>query len=98
MEAILSQNLSDPDRALTALIEAANAAGGHDNITVAIGAVRDAASSAGAKAESITVPEADEDAADLEMYILETLFQNDSPSSEAPEATTDKMAIRPPKS
>lgn len=96
IRAVVKRNAGDPQRAIDALIEAANAAGGHDNITVAIAEVRETGASAHAASDSLTVPETDDSTVALEESLLEKLFDNTSSTTDFVEANTDKIPIRPP--
>ena len=98
MAAVVKRHADDPTSAIDALIEAANAAGGHDNITVAIAEVRDAAGSVAAASDSMTVPETDESTNNIEEALIDRLFDGSDSMSEYVEADTDKIPIfRPPK-
>lgn len=97
MEAVVARNAGDPSKAIDALIEAANAAGGHDNITVAIAEVRDAPEVHTEASESMTVPETDERTLPVEESLIETLFDGEElAASHYIEPNTDKIPIRPP--
>lgn len=94
--AVVARNAGSPSGAIDALIAAANAAGGHDNITVAIAEVREAPGGSAADAQSTTVPESDDSMMNLEESLLQTLFDADTTSARYVEANTDKIPIRPP--
>lgn len=97
MQAIVRRFPGDPEGAIAGLIDAANAAGGHDNITIAIGEVQQANGAAAEKADSMTVPETDDNAtARIEEELLESLFGDSPQTSRVTEAITDKIRIRPP--
>lgn len=97
MAAVVKRNAGDPSAAVNALIEAANAAGGHDNITIAIAEVQDDTDNTGVAAATMTVPEPDDEGIASELKLLETLFESSRPTSNYAEATTDKIPIFRPK-
>ncbi len=96
MAGVVASHASDPAAAIDALIAAANSAGGHDNITVAIAEIRDASDPASTATDSVTIPEADERAVSLEESLIDELFESGQSSSHYVEADTDKIPIRPP--
>lgn len=96
MAGVVAQHAGDPAAAIDALIAAANAAGGHDNITVAIAEVREAPDTAAASTESVTVPEPDDSSISLEESLIDSLFEGESASNDFVEVNTDKIRIRPP--
>ncbi len=98
MAAVVKRNAGDPAKAIDALIEAANGAGGHDNITIAIAEVREAADSTVARIDAMTVPEADDRTIAIEEALIDKLFSSDQSASDYVEANTDKIPIRPPQS
>jgi protein phosphatase len=95
MQAIVMRHPDDPQAALTALIETANRAGGHDNITVAIARVRDGKTPGTSPRQSLTIPETDDDTAAVEQKIIEALFRPGLSNSDLPDDDTDKIPIRP---
>lgn len=96
MAGVVAKHAADPAAAVDALIAAANAAGGHDNITVAIAEVREAPESSGASSEALTVPEPDDSTIELEEALIERLFDGDGDMNELVDVNTDKIRIRPP--
>jgi serine/threonine protein phosphatase PrpC len=92
---ILARRAQDPKRAVGDLIAAANEAGGPDNITVAIAAVRAAEGDGCGSPLSETVPEPSEDAAEQEIASLGALFREPAHSATPPEVQTDKIPIDP---
>ncbi len=96
MASVVARHVGDPAAAINALIDAANAAGGHDNITVAIAEVRDAPEAAAASTESLTVPETDDTTISIEESLVDRLFAGESASSDYVEANTDKIRVHPP--
>lgn len=96
MGEVVAKHSGDPAAAIDALIAAANAAGGHDNITVAIAEVREAPESPGEASEALTVPETDDSTIAMEESLIETLFDGESAASDLVEVNTDKIRIRPP--
>ena len=95
MAAVVARNVGDPAAAIDALIAAANAAGGHDNITVAIAEVREAPDVAQAASEALTVPEPDDSTIPLEESLIDSLFEGESAASDLVEVNTDKIRIPP---
>lgn len=97
MNAVVKRQAGDPAAAIEALINAANGAGGHDNITVAIAEIRDAGSAAATATESLTVPETDDHTMPIEEALIARLFDSAQSSSDFVEPNTDKIPIlRPP--
>lgn len=93
---VLNQHSTDPARAIQALIDTANHAGGQDNVTVAIGVIEDTDLPPGAAVDAKTIPETAEEAAYLEAAYLQELFP--SPGMEEnrpPEPDTDKIPTLP---
>jgi len=96
MANVVAKNAGDPAAAIDALIAAANSAGGHDNITVAIAEVREAPESASASSEALTVPETDDSTIAMEESLIDSLFDGETPTNDFVEVNTDKIRIRPP--
>jgi protein phosphatase len=95
MAAVAARHAGDPTAAVEALIDAANAAGGHDNITVAIAEVRESTDSAAATTDSMTVPEINDEAMTIEQNLIDLLFDQQQDSSDYVGANTDKIAVHP---
>lgn len=95
IEGVLARRTHDPKQAVSDLIGAANAAGGPDNITVAIAIVHDADGDGQRPNMTETVPEPSEDAAECEIASLGALFANVSGTDAVPEARTDRIRIDP---
>jgi protein phosphatase len=96
MADVVAKNSGDPAAAIDALIAAANGAGGHDNITVAIAEVREAPESVSASSEALTVPETDDSTIAMEESLIDSLFDGETPTNDFVEVNTDKIRIRPP--
>jgi protein phosphatase len=96
MADVVGKHSGDPAAAIDALIAAANAAGGHDNITVAIAEVREAPEAVSASSEALTVPETDDSTIAMEESLIDSLFDGETPINDFVEVNTDKIRIRPP--
>ncbi len=96
MAHVVAKHSGDPAAAIDALIAAANSAGGHDNITVAIAEVREAPESVSASSEALTVPETDDSTIAVEESLIDSLFDGETPTTDFVEVNTDKIRIRPP--
>ena len=95
IEKILAASYPDPDAAIENLIEAANNAGGHDNVTIAIAVVDDPGSGKDIKAIEVTVPESSDDEADEEVQALLELVPA-ADDAESDDVSTDKIRIVEP--
>jgi serine/threonine protein phosphatase PrpC len=88
----------DQERAVKDLIERANQAGGHDNVTVAIAVVQESSSTFTMERLLETAPEATPEEAEQEMYLLRDLGLSIEAPEEAPtdEVDTDRIKIVSP--
>ncbi|MEW5701924.1 MAG: Stp1/IreP family PP2C-type Ser/Thr phosphatase [Candidatus Zixiibacteriota bacterium] len=93
--AILSRQGQSAARAVGELIAAANAAGGPDNITVAIAEIDDVDEPVEGRQKTETVPEPSDTVADQESGALDALFPGVKGSATVPEAQTDRIRIDP---
>jgi serine/threonine protein phosphatase PrpC len=94
--AVIGKSHPDLEAAVQGLIDAANRAGGQDNVTVAIGALEDTDSVPGVLVTARTVPETPDEAAPVEMAYLQELFPSGVPTDDySDEPDTDKIPTLP---
>lgn len=96
MAKILTDTYPNAEDAIGGLIEAANEAGGHDNVTIAIAVVDDPGKGKDVKDIDVTVPESSDDESDLEVQALLELLPSSDSNDDGDEASTDKIRIVQP--
>lgn len=93
IERTLAGTYPDPEKAIRYLIEAANAAGGHDNVTIALAVIEETSVSNDVREMNETVPESAPGPVDLEQaYIAEMLKES---AAESDDEDTDRIRIIP---
>lgn len=81
----------DPEKAIRYLIEAANSAGGHDNVTIAIAVIDQVDIEDDQAALSATIPEATPSEEELEIAYIDEMLQEDHPIDD--DEDTDRIRI-----
>lgn len=92
IQRVLGNAYPDAEKAVHALIDVANEAGGHDNVTVAIAVVESAGATDQAMEFSLTVPQSSYDDSIAETKVLSELGLIDE-AADDDDADTDKIRI-----
>lgn len=93
---IVAESHTDAKLAISRLIDAANAAGGQDNVTVAIGVIDDVAPVGDFTSMNETIPETQPESAPLEIAYLQELFPpGNGAAFSIDDADTDKIPTLP---
>lgn len=93
---VIGQSHPNLEAVVQGLIDAANRAGGQDNVTVAVGALEDTDSAPGVSVTARTVPETPDEAGPVEMAYLQELFPSAVPIDDfSDEPDTDKIPTLP---
>ncbi len=95
---IMNESYPNVEQAVSRLIEAANAAGGHDNVTIGIAAVESSDSSGGESGPCKTIAEPGPDESQQELAFLEELRQSIPDEPESNLEQTDRIRIGTPAS